>query len=224
MAGVVSLNLGQDGQPTNPHMPVADVTGAMTALTGILMALLRREKTGQGDYINVSMQDATMVWLPNVVGPVFTENRSPRIKEERSFGGYAFFPIYQTSDRMHIVLGGVEDKFIHTLLNALERADLILMAFGPPGPAQEPVRGFLTEIFQTRKRAEWENWFQDKDICFAPVLDLKEAWAQPQVASREMLFRDQAGNFHIGTPLNFKNEPGSPTLTFPEHDEHGNMF
>jgi len=106
MAGVVSLNLGQDGQPTNPHMPVADVTSAMTALMEISMALLRREKTGQGDYINVLMQDATMVWLPNVVGPVFTENRSPRIKEERSFGGYAFFPIYQTSDRKHIVLGG----------------------------------------------------------------------------------------------------------------------
>ena len=54
MAGVVSLNSGQDGQPTNPHMPGADVTGAMTALTGILMALLRREKTGHGDYFDVS--------------------------------------------------------------------------------------------------------------------------------------------------------------------------
>jgi len=170
MAGVVSLNLGQDGQPTNPHMPVADVTGAMTALTGISIALQRREKTEQGDYIDVSMQDAAMAWLPNVVGPVFAENRPPSIKVKRSFGGYTFFSIYQTSDRRHIELGGVEDKFVHTLLNALERADLIPMACGPHGPTQEPVRGFLTEIFQTRTRAEWENWSQDKDICFAPVL------------------------------------------------------
>ena len=57
-----------------------------------------------------------------------------------------------------------------------------------------------------------------------PRIDLKEAWAQPQVASREMLLRDQAGIFHIGTLLKFKNEPGSPSLTLPELDEHGNMF
>ena len=187
MAGVVSLNLGQDDQPTNPHMPVADVTGAMTALTGILMALLRREKTGQGDCIHVSMQDATMAWLPNVVGPVFAKNRPPHVKEERSFGGYAFYSIYQTSDRKHVALGGVEVKFVHTFLNALERVDLIPIACGPSGLTQEPFLDFLTEIFKTRTRVEWENWFQDKDICFAPVLDLKETWAQPQVASCEML-------------------------------------
>jgi crotonobetainyl-CoA:carnitine CoA-transferase CaiB-like acyl-CoA transferase len=101
---------------------------------------------------------------------------------------------------------------------------LIPISCGPSGSTQEPFHDFLTEIFKTWTRAEWENWFQDKDICFAPVLDLKETWAQPQVASCEMLLRDQARNLHIGTPLKFKNEPGSPSLTLPELDEHENMF
>ena len=151
------------------------------------MALLRREKTGQGDCIDVSMQDATMAWLPNVVGPVFAKNRPPHVKEERSFGGYAFYSIYQTFYRKHVALGGVEVKFVHTFLNALERVDLIPIACGPSGLTQEPFLDFLTEIFKTPTRAEWENWFQDKDICFVSVLDLKETWAQPQVASCEML-------------------------------------
>ena len=69
--------------------------------------------------------------------------------------------------------------------------------------------------------AEWEDWFQDKDVCFAPVLDLKEAWSRPHVVQREMLLRDTAGNLHIGTPLKFRDEPGFPDLTLPKLDEHG---
>ncbi len=220
MAGVVSLNLGRDGQPTNPHMPIADALGSMAALTGILMALYRRETTGLGDAIDISMQDATMSWLPNVVGPVFAEDRAPLVKEERSFGGYAFYALYETADHRHIALGGVEHKFVHNLLNALGLADLIPAASGPPGPAQQPVKDALAAVFRTRTRTVWEAWFADKDVCFAPVLDLHEAWYQPQVAARQMLLRDADGNLHIGNPVRFADEPGQPRLHLPELDEH----
>ncbi|MCC5975227.1 MAG: CoA transferase [Rubellimicrobium sp.] len=224
MAGVVSLNLGQDGEPAMPHVPVADALGSMTALAGILMALLRREATGRGDTIDISMQDATMAWLPNVVGPVFAENRPPRVKEERSFGGYAFYNIYPTADGRHIVLAGVEHKFVVNLLTALDRPDLIPAATGPNGPGQTPVREALAAIFATRTRAGWEEWFADKDVCFAPVLDLQEAWQQPQVAARGMLLHDADGNLHIGNPLHFAEEPGKPDLRLPGLDAHGAML
>ncbi|WP_029075983.1 CaiB/BaiF CoA transferase family protein [Kaistia adipata] len=220
LAGVVSLNLGGDGQPTNPHMPVADMAGSMTAFAGILMALLRREKTGRGDYLDISMQDSTMAWLPNVTGPVFAEDRAPRVKEERSFGGYAFFSVYETADHRHVVLGGVEHKFVRNLLNALERPDLIPLAEGPPGPTQEPVQQFLRATFAMKTRAEWEAWFADKDVCFAPVLDLHEAFHQPHIAAREMLHRDVDGNLHIGTPIRYRDEPGRLDTTLPALGEH----
>ena len=76
-SGVVSLNLGANGAPAMPHLPVADMAGSLMALTGILMALLRRERTGAGDYIDLSMQDALMAWLPNVLGPPFALGRDP---------------------------------------------------------------------------------------------------------------------------------------------------
>jgi len=220
LAGVVSLNLGSDGEPTNPHMPVADMAGSMTAFAGILMALLRREKTGRGDYLDISMQDSTMAWLPNVTGPVFAEGRAPRVKEERSFGGYAFFAPYRTADQRHVVLGGVEHKFVRNLLNALDRPDLIPIAEGPPGPTQAPVKDFLRETFATKTRAEWEAWFADKDVCFAPVLDLHEAFHQPHVAARGMLRRDDAGNLHIGTPIRYREEPGEIDTALPALGEH----
>jgi crotonobetainyl-CoA:carnitine CoA-transferase CaiB-like acyl-CoA transferase len=220
LAGVVSLNLGSDGKPTNPHMPVADMAGSLVALSGILMALLRREKTGRGDYIDISMHDATMSWLPNVTGPVFAEDRAPKVKEERSFGGYALFSIYETADGRHIALGGVEHKFAENLLTALGRPDLIEIATQGPGPHQQPVKDFLAAEFVKKSRDEWEAWFADKDVCFAPVLDLHEAFHRPQVAAREMLVADADGNRHIGIPIKFRNEPGVLNPRLPALGEH----
>ena len=220
LAGTASLNLGADGQPTNPNMPVADIAASLMALSATLMALLKREKTGQGDYIDMSMQDALMAWLPNVTGPVFAENRAPDVQNERSFGGYAFFRPYRTFDGKYIALGGVEHKFVETLLTALERPDLIPAAKGPPGPGQQPVKEFLTETFLQRTRDEWEAWFNGRDVCFAPVLDLHEAFHRPHVAAREMLTRDEEGNLHIGLPIKFRNEPGKLDFKPPELGEH----
>jgi crotonobetainyl-CoA:carnitine CoA-transferase CaiB-like acyl-CoA transferase len=216
MSGVVSLNLGSDGAPTHPHMPVSDIVGSMTALAGILMALLRRQTTGRGDYLDISMQDATLAWLPNVTGPVFAEDRAPRVKDERSFGGYAFYGIYETACGGHVTLGGVEHKFVRTLLRDLDRADLIPAAEGPPGPGQAPVKAFLAQTFRQRSRAEWVAWFAGRDVCFAPVLSLHEAFAQPQVDARQMLLRDADGNPHIGTPLKFRDEPGRIDPRLPD--------
>jgi crotonobetainyl-CoA:carnitine CoA-transferase CaiB-like acyl-CoA transferase len=221
LAGVVSLNLGNDGRPVNPHVPVADALGSMAALAGILMALIRRQTTGRGDTIDISMQDATMAWLPNVVGPVFAENRPPRVKEERSFGGYAFYSIYETADGGHIALGGAEHKFPEALLTALGRPELIPAACGPPGPGQEPVRAYLRETFRARSRAEWEAFLTPLDVCWAPVLDLCEAWDQPQVAARGMKIVDAEGNFHIGNPIRFAEEPARPDLRVPALDADG---
>jgi|TARA_B110000977_G_scaffold193915_1_gene269617 crotonobetainyl-CoA:carnitine CoA-transferase CaiB-like acyl-CoA transferase len=221
MSGVVSLNLAQDGHPVNPHMPVADMAGSFTALAAVLMALLRREKTGKGDVIDISMQDATMAWLPNVVGPVFAENRAPVPANERSFGGYAFFSIYPTSDHRHLTLGGVEHKFVQTLLNDLERPDLIEAAMGPPGIGQVSVKAFLTDTFARQPLSYWIDWFEGRNVCFAPVLNLHEAWHQPQVAAREMLIRDEGGNYFIGNPIKYKDEPGQLNLRLPELDGDG---
>ena len=220
LSGTLTLNLGKDGQPAQPHMPVADITGSMMALAGILMALYRREKTGQGDYLDISMQDSTISWLPNVTGPVFAENRSPVVPEERSWGGHSFYFIYPTADSRHVVLSGVEPKFIRNLLTALGREDMIEIATQPPGPAHAPVKAFLTRQFLSKTRDEWVAWMKGRDICFAPVLELHEAIHQQQLTDREMIFKDAEGNFHIGNPIRFKNEPGKIDTSLPAMGQH----
>ncbi len=224
LAGTLSLNLDAEGAPANPGLPVADVTGSMVALAGILMALYRRETSGRGDYLDVSMMDSLMSWLPNVTGPVFAEDRPPRVKEERSFGGYAFFTTYPTSDGKFIALGGVERKFVVNMLEALGRPDLIEIATGPPGPGQDPVKVFLKESFSKRPRHEWEALFLSHDVCAAPVLDLHEAFHSEQARAREMLVRDNDGNLHIGMPIKFEEEPGSLVTELAEKGQHNALI
>lgn len=215
LAGVVSLNQGQDGKPAMPHMPVADALSSLTALSGVLMALLRRQTTGRGDYLDVSMYDSTLAWTPNVTGRIFATGQPHDPKDERSWGGAALYNLYECADGEWIVLGGSELKFARNLLTALDRPDLIDIAARPPGPEQEPLRAFLRETFIGRTRAEWEAWFQGRDVCFAPVRTLKDAFDDPATAQRGMIARDAEGAEVVGTPLRFRDEPGRIDPTLP---------
>ena len=83
--GLVSLNEDADGRPAMPNMPSADALSSLMAMNGILMALLRRTQTGLGDYLDISMQDSLVGWLPNIVGSVFAA-RSAAMRSTTSIG------------------------------------------------------------------------------------------------------------------------------------------
>ena len=220
LAGVVSLNEGFDGKPTPPHMPVADALASTLALSGVLMALLRREATGRGDYLDVAMFDSVLAWTPNVTGKIFATGEPHVPKAERSFGGNAMYGLYQCADGRWIALGGSEAKFARNLLEALGRLDLLALALLPPGEGQAPLRAVFRETFAERTQAEWVAWFEGRDIGFAPVRDLKEAFDDPAVAARGMLARDANGEPMVGTPLKFRDEPAMIDPRAPALDAH----
>lgn len=223
-SGLVSLNLGQDGKPTHPNMPVADMAGSLMALSGILMALWRRDNatngTGRGDYLDISMQDSVLSWTPNAMGIPFAEKRAPDVKQQRSWGGGSFYNIYQTADGRHLVLGGSETKFAKNLLAALGREDLIAAASQAPGPAHEPVKFFLRGKFKTRSLAEWTIFLDGIDVCWAPVRDLFEATQEPHLAARDTIVADGEGGQHLNNPIRFQNEPAEPDWRLPAVGEH----
>ncbi len=216
LAGLLSLGAGPDRAPGIPPVPGADVAASLMALSGILMALLRARETGRGDHLDVAMYDSLLAWTPHVTGRLFSEGRAPVSAQERLYGGSALYGVYATADGGHIALGGSELKFAENLLTALGRPDLLELCKAPPGDAQAPVRAFLAETFATRSRDDWSAWFAGRDICFAPVLDLQEAFASPLTAQREMLLKDAQGRSHIGVPLRFAAEPAAPDLRPPD--------
>jgi crotonobetainyl-CoA:carnitine CoA-transferase CaiB-like acyl-CoA transferase len=220
ISGVLSMTEGNDGEPVIPGIPIADHLSALQALAAILMALLRRETTGLGDCVDIAMHDATLAACANIMGPTFAENRQPTPKHERATGGAAFYQIYRTRDDRHVVLAGQEDKFIETLLRALDRPDLIGLCLQGPGPHQRPVIDFLQKTFGQKTLAEIVAWLSPLDLCFAPVNTLPEAFDDRNVKARGMVLTDALGRRHIAPAIRFQNEPPAPDLTEPRLDEH----
>ncbi len=219
-AGVLSANLGFDGKPAVPALPAADMLAATIGLSAVLMALLRRKDTGEGDYIDLAMMDSLIACLPNSMGRVFAQQQPPVVKDERIWGGYAMYNIYETADHRYVVLGASEMHFAESVLKKFGREDLIPLCEPPPGTNQEPVRQFFREQFASQPQSYWVQWFEDVDAAFAPVNNLREGMDDPQVRYREMIIEDESGHEHIGIPVKFLNEPGMVRFAAPELGEH----
>ncbi len=209
MAGFLSVNDGADGTPVVPGTPSADMAAGLTGLSAVLMALIGRERSGKGDYIDCAMFDSLLPWCAHIAGSAISGGRAPQSREQRSLGGAAFYQVYRTADGKHIVLGGRELKFVANLMTALERPDLIANAELPAGEQGELIR-FLSATFLTKTRDDWVSWFADKDVAFSPVLDFREAFDQPHIAARE-LFIEHDGGHQIAPAIRFAGESWLPT-------------
>jgi crotonobetainyl-CoA:carnitine CoA-transferase CaiB-like acyl-CoA transferase len=220
VSGMLSMTLGSDGSPAIPGIPVADIVAGLQGLAGVLMALLRREVTGKGDYLDISMQESMVAALPNILGLTLAENRQPVVRHERTTGGSAFYQVYATRDGRHIVLGGQEMKFVRVLLAALGRPDLVPLCERGPGPHQEPVIAFLRETFSARTGDEWDAWLSRLDVCYGAVKTLPEALEDPQLLARGMIVKDAHGRRHLASAIRFRDEPAQPDLNEPELGAH----
>ena len=219
-SGLISTNLGSDGKPALPGVQSADMLSSLMGLSGILMALFRREKSGRGDYIDIAMMDTLISCAPNNLGSVIAEKKAPNVSHERVWGGHAMYNIYGTSDNKYIVLGASEMHFAEAILSKFNRLDLLPYCKLPPGPKQDPIKHFLTKKFFEENQGYWISWFEDVNASFAPVNSLKEAFNDPQLKQREMIISDGSGNTHIGIPVKFKEEPGSIRFSTPGLGEH----
>lgn len=224
LSGALSITLGHDGRPAIPGVAVADMLSALHGLSGVLMALLRRQKSGLGDYIDLSMHHAALAALPNVMGPAMAGLPHADPKQERSTGGSAFYQIYETGDGRHLVLGAQEIKFVCNLLDWLKRPDLVALCERGPGSHQEPVIEFLSGVFKKEPLAHWREWFAGKDVSFAPVNTLREALDDAGVRARGMVLKDEFGREHIAPVIRFMHEPAEPTLKEPSLGEHNDLF
>jgi crotonobetainyl-CoA:carnitine CoA-transferase CaiB-like acyl-CoA transferase len=210
LAGFLSVNDGADGAPVVPGVASADMAAGLTALSAVLMALIGRDASGKGDYIDLAMFDALLPWCAHTAGSAIAGGAAPRSDSQRSLGGAAFYQVYATSDDRHIVLGGREIKFARALLSALGRLDLLPCAEAEAGPAQRPLIDFLATTFATRTRDQWVDWFADKDVAFAPVLDFREALDSAHVAERG-LWIEIVGTHHIAPAIHFGSDEAATT-------------
>jgi len=219
-AGLLSLNAAPGELPVSPGAPAADMVSGLTAFTGILMALYRRQATGLGDTIDISMSDSLFAFVPHYLSFVLADRARASQHLADAVSGWAFYKVYVTRDGKPIALAGLEAHYARAFLTAVKREDLLEAVLGGPGPAQEHVKAELAVLFATRDLIEWSALLDELAISWAPVLDMVEAFDHPHARAREMVLSDGEGGLVLGTPLKFADEPGQVGRPPPALDEH----
>ncbi|WP_408590797.1 CaiB/BaiF CoA transferase family protein [Novosphingobium sp.] len=222
LTGVLGANQGNDGQPAMPALPLSDYLSALNGLSAVLMALYARERTGRGDFIDISMQEALLSATANVLGPTLAEGRQPVIGHERTTGGAAFYRCYACGDGEKLALAGQEPKFIAALLGHLGRSELVPLC-DTPGPHQQPVVDTLAAFFASHTLAEAGALLDRIDVCWGRVNTYPQALEDEQIAARGFVLTDDLGRRHLGPPIRFADEPARVTLRAPALGEHQDL-
>lgn len=184
-AGVLGLQGPAEGPPTLPGFQLADVSGGLYAVIGIMGALMERARTGKGSLVDVAMIETAMPFAVAGFGLMFG-GHAPAAGSEPLTGGIAPYQTYATKDGKAMSLGALEPKFWMAFAQAVghevDMSDLV------PGPHQAALKEKLRGIFAQKTRDEWVQVARERDCCLEPVLTAEEAAADEHLAARKMFF------------------------------------
>ncbi|MBI4498469.1 MAG: CoA transferase, partial [Chloroflexi bacterium] len=199
------------GPPVIPFNLMADRLGGYAVGLAILAAVLARQQTGAGQYLDLAMTDIVTGALNQQLSWYFGDGTIPERGKMRLNGGAPHYNVYETADGQYVSVACLERHFYDNLCRALGRADLI-----PFYDAEEhwpAVFAAFRAAFHTRTRDEWFAALQDQDVCIARVYRLDEIVGDPQVQYREMILTiddPEVGRLdQVGMPLKFSETPGS---------------
>lgn len=222
--GILSLNGEKDRKPVIPGVQIADIGGgSLMALSGILMALLHKEKTGKGQYIDISMADGAVTWLYAAASDYFVTEKVPGRGKNRLDGQFAYYQLYETKDGQYLSVGASEKKFWDRFCELVERPDWKPL-HEEDEHDQTQLKEDLTALFLERTKEQWMELLSMEDTCIGPVNDMREAFSDPHIQAREMLTEQDhpiAGvTKQIGFPIKFSETPGKLYAHAPILGEH----
>jgi alpha-methylacyl-CoA racemase len=212
LVGLLGLTGERDGPPVQAAGQIADIGGgALMAAFGILAALRERDRSGEGQLVDVSMADGSLSWLAMVAARYLAEEVVPRRGDLELAGRIICYRPYACADG-HVTLGALEPKFWQAWCRGVGREDLIEKQFEPPG---SPAHVEVQAIFMERTRDQWAAFASEHDCCLEPVLDLDEALQSDLVRERQMIAElDQPGAERpvrlLAPPVKLSRTPADP--------------
>ena len=219
--GLLGLTGEAGGPPVQSAGQIADLGGGgLMAAFGILAALRERERSGEGQLVDVSMFDGSLSWLAMVAAKYLCDGVVPGRGDNELAGRLICYRPYACSDGW-VTLGALEPKFWQEWCRGVGREDLIEKQFERPG---SDAHAEVERIFLERTRDEWHEFAAAHDCCLEPVLALDEALDSDLVRAREMVVQiDQPGTGGVGllgVPVKLSRTPGAPAGPGPALGEH----
>lgn len=226
IGGLLGMTGPAGGAPVIPGTVIADfAAGGMSAAIGILAALMARERSGMGQFVDMSMTDAVVEATSIQISPYLLNGMVPKKGETMFTGHYPWYNVYETKDGKYISIGALEPWFFANLCELLGCEQLIEHQFAE-GEKREEIFKYFRATFLSKTRDEWVAILQQKDTCVAPVYDINELESDPQLIARRMIIEidhptmgrvKQVGSMHklSDSPVEVRNW----SIRFGQHTE-----
>ena len=212
LVGLLGLSGEHDGPPVQAAGQIADLGGgALMAAFGVLAALRERDRSGEGQVVDVSMADGALSWLAMTAAQYLADGVVPGRGTEPLNGGFVCYRPYRCADGW-VTFGALEPKFWQAWCRGVGREDLLDRQFEAPGSA---THAEVEKVFSERTRDAWQAFASEVDCCLEPVLDLGEALDSDLVRERGMVAElEQPGAERpvrlLGVPVKMSRTPGDP--------------
>jgi crotonobetainyl-CoA:carnitine CoA-transferase CaiB-like acyl-CoA transferase len=226
MSGMMAITGDPDGAPTKHGMSIADIGAGMWSALAIVSALLARERTGEGQYIDISLLDAQLSWLTYTAGSFFATGENPA-RYGSAHPSIVPYQPFATADG-YVMLAVGNDRLWQKFCAAAGVPDLATQ----PGFAtsaervvnRETLIARVAEIMTGRTTAEWMRLLEEAGIPAGPINTVAQALTDPHVKARKMavtLDHPTAGAVTMtGNPAKFSATPSAARTAPPLLGQH----
>jgi len=219
--GALSLMGFNDSGPFIPGIQLADISGGLNTAIGILLALLSREKTGNGQYIDISMTDSVTALLPIAFSHYLDYGENFVCGNHNLSHKWAWYNIYKTKDNKFLTFAPMEKKLWTKFCKNLNLHDYIDLQFDIDNC--DKIKEHLMKIFITKNLNEWMKLLRQWDVCGGEIMNIEDILESENSLKREMIVRIEGYERPlIGIPIKLSDNPGSirtSPSSFGQHTE-----
>ena len=223
IAGVLDLIGEPDRPPAIPGIQIADIAGGgMNAAVGILLALFAREKSGRGQYIDISMTDGMVAFLPAAMFFSRLAGQEPVRSDNILSHRYACYNTYETADGKYLSVGAVEKRFWQKICEIMEMPDYVDLQYDDR--QRKEIIDCMRTAFRQKTLDEWEAVLGESEVCWGRVQSLSDVLNDPLFQDRKMVidFETRSGQKAktLGVPVKLSDTPGSIRKPPPEFGQN----
>lgn len=219
--GLAGVAAPEDGMDISvPSVQVAALGGSLNAISGILMALYARERTGKGQLVNVDLYssaiNAEITAISSVIG--CRETGMP------SFGRTAshYYSVYKTKDGRYLSIGTIEPKFWQKMCRLIDLPELESRQFDFAHSAE--IKEKLAAAFAGKTQAEWLELIGKEEFCVTPIRTLQEALDSSLTTEQSQMLvtkKEDFGNYtYVKSAAKLSDTPGTIRKRAPYLGEH----
>lgn len=181
-------------KPFVPGIQIADFSSALMAVFSITASLFYRERTGKGNYCDISMHNSTL----SLIGMHIAKASIAGSKKSIISGTMPCYNVYQTKDSRYVSLGAIEEKFWKSFCGCVGRDDLILRQF------DESAVKDMRKLFRTKTMPQWQKLNEKNDFCCEPVKKIEEV-QKDNYLKNEKILMELDGFTQVAMPIVFSS-------------------